>query len=178
MSNRNYDEIIKPLLIEEKRSPSEVRRHCRLLSRELAAQIRRRVPDGTSALFAFVLRGAMLLYPPLAEEFEEASFCFIYPGSRTDISRTAFDTVVIVDTVIETGKTVISTKKLLKDTGISAKNWFVASVCANKTVREKLNENFGRVFCLEYLDNVRVTIDAGEYYTRGDDAHTEQVATC
>ena len=168
MPNFDTSERIKPLLIEEKRPPSEVRRHCRLLSRQLIEQIRPCVPDGSNVLFIFVLRGAMLLYPPFAEEFENASFCFLYPDTRTVLNCTGYDTAVIVDTVIETGKTVISAKNFLEHTDISAKNWAAAAVCANKTAQEKLSEHFDKVFCLEFMDNVRVTIDAGEYAVCGD----------
>lgn len=176
MKDCDYNEIIKPLLIEENRSPSEVRRHCRMLSRQLMEQIRPNIPNDGTALLAFVLRGAMLLYLPIAEEFENASFCYLYPDSRTALTGTDYDTAVIVDTVIETGKTVICAKKLLEETHISAKNWAVASVCANRASREKLAENFDKVFCLAFMDDVRVTIDAGEYAVCGDNARTEPEA--
>ena len=173
MFNNDCNEIIRPLLIEEKRRPSEVRRHCRLLSKELISRIRPLIPKDSNALFVFVLRGAMLLYPPFAEEFEEASFCFISAGSRTKLDLPAYDAVVIVDTVIETGKTVRGAKKLLEDTGISTDNWIVAAVCANRSSQKSLLESFDKVFCIEFMDNVRVTVDAGEFAMCGDNAQAE-----
>lgn len=115
----------------------------------------------------------MLLYPPFAEEFEEASFCFISAGSQTKLDLPAYDAVVIVDTVIETGKTVCGAKKLLEDTGISTNNWIVAAACANRSSQKSLLESFDKVFCIEFMDNVRVTVDAGEFAMCGDNAQAE-----
>ena len=168
MMKDNDLQIIGPMLIEKKCPSSEVRKHCRILAGELIKQIIPELDGHPRVLFSFVLRGAMLLYIPFAEEFDEASFCFISSGSVTELDCLDYDTAVIVDTVIETGKTVFDVKKLMESTGINAKNWFVAAVCANKSVSRRLSEGFDRVFCLSYMDNVRVTIDAGKYATCGD----------
>ena len=168
-----YSDTIRPLLISEKRLPSEVRRHTRALAAVLAEQVAPELGEDRRVLFVFILRGAMLLYVPFAERFEAASFAFLSGDSLTPPNCRDYDTAVIVDTVVETGRTVTAAVELLSAAGISAKRRFCACVCANESSKEKLSRLFDRVFCLEYMENVRVTIDAGQFAACGDDAQAE-----
>lgn len=167
-------DMIRPLLISENRTVSEVRRHSRKLAADLTERITPEIANDRKVLFVFVMRGAMLLYLPFAEKFDSASFTFASGGSYTGLDCKDYDTVIIVDTVVETGKTIMDVKKLLLDSGIYAKRWFSACVCANNSAKDLLTENFDGLYCLVFLEDVRITIDAGKYAGCGDGAQIQQ----
>ena len=169
------DDIIRPLMISEKLPPSEVRRYSRKLGEELAEQVAQELANNSGVLFVFILRGAMLLYPPFAVKFERASFTFVSSGTFTETDCKDYDTVVIVDTVVDTGKTVTTTKKLLTDFGISAKRWFCVCVFAKDSVKAKISECFDAFFCLAFPEEFSMYIDAGQYAACGDGAQIQRL---
>lgn len=158
---------IKPLLISENHSVSEVRRHARKLAEKLTERIAPTIAK-EKVLFVFVMRWAMLLYPSFAETFENASFTFVSGNFFTELDDKDYDTVIIVDTVVETGRTITDAKKLLAESGISAKRWLSTCVCANDSVKRIAEKNFDGFFCLVFMEDVRMTIDAGKYAVCGD----------
>ena len=79
----NDSDIYTPLLVSEKRLPSEVRRYVQKLAEGLTERIAPEIAADEKVLFVFILRGAMLLYPPFAEKFESASFTFVTAGTFT-----------------------------------------------------------------------------------------------
>ena len=163
-------DMIRPLLISENRTVSEVRRHSRKLAADLTERITPEIANDRKVLFVFVMRGAMLLYLPFAEKFDSASFTFASGGSYTGLDCKDYDTVIIVDTVVETGKTIMDVKKLLLDSGISAKRWFCGCVFAKSSVKAKITEYIDRFFCLAAPEEIKKYIDAGKYATCGDRA--------
>ena len=166
-----YDaDILDPLTNEGNRLPSEVRRYSLKLAEKLTEQIAPEIAEDDNVLFVFILRGAMLLYPRFAEKFESASFTFVTAGTFTALDCTDYDIVVIVDTVVDTGKTVAMAKKLLMDSGISAKRWFCGCVFAKSSVKAKITEYIDRFFCLAAPEEIKKYIDAGKYATCGDRA--------
>ena len=163
----NNNDIIKPLKLDAPGKPSEMRRHCHKLAKKLANKVREQLADSSKTLFVFVLRGTMVLYPAFVDEFEDASFCFTYSDYVTKLECTDFDTVVIVDTIVHSGKTLSKVKKLLQEK-VTTQNWILAAAFSNNDKKEFLNENFDKVFCLLFMDNVGILADIGAAFTNGD----------
>lgn len=167
-------DILIPLETSENRPTSEVRRYTCKLAQELTEQIMPEIEEDDKVLFVFVLRGAMLMYPPFAERFASSSFTFITEGTFTPLDCKDYDKVIIVDTVVDTGKTVTMTKKLLMDSGISAKRWFCVCVFAKASVKPTIAASFDRFFCLVFPEELSRWIDAGKYAACGDGAQITQ----
>lgn len=163
----NNNDIIKPLKLDAPDKPSEMRRHCHKLAKKLANMVREELADSSKTLFVFVLRGAMFLYPVFVEEFEDASFCFTYSDYVTKLECTDFETVVVVDTLVNSGNTLSKVKKLLQEK-ITTQNWILAAAFSNNDKKEFLNETFDKVFCLLFMDTVSILADIGAAFTNGN----------
>ena len=163
----NNSDIIKPLLLVSPDQPSKMRKHCNELAKDLSNKVRKRLPDSSKTLFVFVLRGAMFLYPAFVNEFEDASFCFTHKDYVTKLECVQFETVVIVDTLVNSGNVISNVKKLILKT-VNTKKLYLAVVFSNKNVKENLCENFDEVFCLLYMDTVSILVDVGAAFTNGN----------
>lgn len=156
-------DIIRPLLISENRPVEEVREQAYSLANMLIDQITPEIVNDCAVLFIIVMRGALLIYPPFSEKFRNRTFTFFKNGTYTGIDTMEYDTAVIVDTIVETGKTMIDVKKFFANAGFSVKRWFGACLCSNISVKDAMINSFDRFYCIEWMENVRVTIDAGQY---------------
>ncbi len=168
MEENDIRDLLQPLMFETNSQPSEIRRCSLELAKRLINQLRPEIECAKRTLFVFVLRGSMLLYPAFAEEFMSASFTFIYADRRTPVDCSEYDAVVIVDTIINSGKTLFDVKELLKETGIQTKKLYVATVCANAAIKERVNESFDKVFCLGYIDFLHDIVDVGQFAACGN----------
>lgn len=167
-------ELLRPFLITEDYRPSEVRNHACMLGRELVERIRPHIKEEDKVLLVFVMRGAMLLYPPFAKEFDGATYSYAFSDSHTDIDCLEYDTLVIVDTIINSGATIFSVKRMLEASKVRAKNWFVAAAFSHIERKDALYAAFDRVFCLCFIDYISSVVDAGQYAVCGDGMLTQK----
>lgn len=174
IEENNVRDLLKPFMFTSDCQPSEVRSCALSLARKLIEQLRPEIEGMDRTLFVFVLRGAMLLYPAFADEFMSSSFTFVYSDWRTPVDCSEYDAVIIVDTLINSGKTLFDVKELLKKTGIKTNKLYVASVCANAEIKEKVIENLDKVFCLGYVDYLCDIVDVGQFAACGNGMLTEK----
>ncbi len=127
-----------------------------VLAKHTRTEIAQRIVPSNEILCVVILRGGMMLYPGFLSEFPDADFCMIGMQRQdngegvlcnyaTTVRRKRYDVALYIDCIAASGRTILTTRALLKDRCIITRDAAALLSCSATGAQVLQQEGVGLV---------------------------------